>query len=363
MFKFNELPECCRLTVDVSSYKDGDDVPIRDVPTCRVDVVSMVSGIDRTTRKSAWIEFECGSVVDVLEKSFLKERVFNKDFDFKSEGENVFYLTSTRKSSTWLTISMDVETYEKFGYRSGREDGERRLIRIQLDRKGFLESKKYERLLWCLARVPRLRCRLLCDEDTRKCLPKSFDKIEVRKNAVSIHKIDNVSILPDVEKIYSLLCSNSENKYEIAQNLQDWIGAVAHSLDDLVYKTGSSIPADGDTDAFVSKFRLFSSSSSLQFCSKREKATCCIQSSRITGYMNFTETSEMLRQEFDAASREEENSFRVFSCWYDSTLPSVWKRKGRAIPNTYMIPGQSASHTSIVILPKQRYIAFRMEPL
>jgi len=41
----------------------------------------------------------------------------------------------------------------------------------------------------------------------------------------------------------------------------------------------------------------------------------------------------------------------------------VWKRKGRAIPNTYMIPGQSASHTSIVILPKQRYIAFRMEPL
>ena len=135
---------------------------------------------------------------------------------------------------------MDVETYERFGYKIGREDGERRLLDLQLNRKGFLESKKYERLKWCVKRLPRLSCRLLCDEDTVKCLPKSFDRTEVKTSRTSKHSIEGVSILPDMEKIHSALfsSSSSENKQEIAQCLQDWTAAVIHNLDDLVRQVG-----------------------------------------------------------------------------------------------------------------------------
>ena len=116
-------------------------------------------------------------------------------------------------------------------------------------------------------------------------------------------------------------------------------------------------PADGDRDAFVSKFRLFSDVP--QLC-KKMKDTSTIYSARHVGYMNFTHMSKLLSEQFDCATRE--NSFRVLSCWYDSTLPSVWRRKGRAISNQCMIPGQSACNACIVILPNKRAVLFRVEP-
>ena len=352
MFTFNELPESSCVTVEVLDEKA--DLEILEVPVSRVDVVSLTSS---SANSSTWVECE-GHVLELIEEAFLRDHVFNRDFDLvSSRGKNVFYMRSCKAKATWLTISMDVETYERFGYKIGREDGERRLLDLQLNRKGFLESKKYERLKWCVGRLPRLSCRLLCEEDTMKSLPKSFDKTEVKTSFTSKHSIENVSILPDMENIHSaLLSSPSENKQEIAKCLQDWTAAVIHNLDNLVRQIGGLPPADGDRDAFVSKFRLFSDAP--HFCKKMKDTT--IYSTRHIGYMDFTHTSKLLSKQFDCATRE--NSFRVVSCWYDSTLPSVWRRKGRAISNQCMIPGQSACNTCIVILPNKRAVVFRVEP-
>ena len=364
MFTFDELLESSYVTVDVlkDDFKKTDI--LLDSPISRVDVVSLTSSVD--IQSSTWVECE-GHVADLMEETFLRDRVFKKDFDLvSSKGRNVFYLRSCKGKATWLTISMDLGTYERFGYRIGREDGTKRMLDIRMNRNDFLESKKYDRLKWCLRRVsPRLRCRLLCDEDTRKSLPTSFQTKELKTSRISRHFIERVSSLPDMEKIYNALYSSSSSpsenheKQEISQCLHDWIGAVIHNLDDLVRHTGHTSPADGDRDAFVSKFRLFSELP--QFCCVKKKDPGIIRTERRVGYMTFTQTSKLLSEQFECVTRE--NSFRVFSCWYDSTLPSMWRRKGRAISNQYMIPGQSACNTSLVVLPNHRALVFQVEPV